>query len=227
MTEIEFPSSVESALRDAAHLLGDGLIGLGYPNGGKDAAFAEANILVYVAHGLLSRSRPFKCYSEPTHTRASRIDMVAFDGEVALAIEAKKFGSIKDGSSGIIRDVERLRDFTPKLAVLADKSPAKEWWQSAHARWGLVLVGSHGGKFVTDAWNAADAGSALSSLEERLIGKKQREAATIREGNAGLLEALARLDTMSGIKRGAFEICSGETWGCADASLLWAAFRLQ
>lgn len=223
----EFPISIRAALEKAATLLGDSLLGLNYPNGGKDAVFAEANLIVYTAHALLSAERSFHCYAEPSHAGSKRIDLVAFDGETAVAVEAKKFGNVAYGSLAILSDIDRLRGFRPSLSPSADDSPVEEWWANAANRWGVILVGSHGGDQVRDAWQATTIESARTALDGRLAARGARRTATVQADNTAMLAVLNKLDSMADTSRGVFQICPGNRWRqCEDAYLLWAGFRL-
>lgn len=227
MSEQEFPAAVAQALTSAAELLGKALLRLHYPNGGRDAVFAETNLLMYAGHGLLSCEKPFHCYAEAAHTNGRRIDMVAFDGDCAVAIEAKKFGNIGYVSESILRDLERLSDFRPIQSSTSDGSPAEEWWQQASQRWGLLLVGSHAGDSVKDAWTAQSRAEASSTLEARTSESTRRRATTVERENATFMNLLDTLDRQKCGIRKAISICPGSGWDrCNDAYLLWAGFRL-
>jgi hypothetical protein len=222
-----FPQHVEDALQQAAQLLGDSLLELDYPNGSKDAVFAEANILVYVGHGLMSCFHPFRCYAEASHESRKRIDMVATDGTTVLAIEAKKFGNIGYGSEAIMADVERLKCFRPQLSRASGDATPRAWWDEAKERWGVILVGSHAGDPVNEAWIAKDEDSAAAALSKRVVAYRRRRPDILAREKSIMLNALAELDKMPGIRRGSFPICSGNRWDrCEDAHLLWAAFDI-
>lgn len=162
------PAAIEGALQKAACKLGAALSALNYPNGGRDAVFAETNLLVYVGHGLMTCEMPFHCYAEASHTNSRRIDMIAFDGHCALAIEAKLFGNIGYVSRSVEDDLRRLADFCPRLSPNADGFDAENWWAKASEHWGLILIGSHGGDAVRDAWKAKRSEEVEESLRTRL-----------------------------------------------------------
>jgi len=211
----------------ASEKLGEALTCLDYPNGGKDAVFAEANLVAYTTHGLLSQKPVFHCYAEASHTRGRRIDLLAFNREIALAIEAKKFGDIEHASDGIIEDVQRIRDFTPTTSPLAANIDANDWWRQAKERWGLILVGSHAGDEVARAWQSGGGESARLSLSERSL-RNRAKPEKLDRANEKLLKALATINEDPGSQFGCFRICEGRRWeGSTDAYLLWAAFPLK
>src|SRR3546814_8938517 len=96
--------------------------------------------------------KPFHCYAEASHTSGRRIDMIAYDGDCAIAIEAKKFGNVGHVSLAVEEDLKRLKEFSPMLSPMSESSVAEDWWLKATQRWGLILIGSHGGDAVLNAW---------------------------------------------------------------------------
>lgn len=220
-------SVMDAATSIAASKLGRSLTKLDYPNGGKDAVFAEANLVAYLTHGLLSQHETFSCYAEASHSHGRRIDLLASNGTLAFAVEAKKFGDVESGCRGVIQDIQRLREFRPALSPLRENVVANEWWRQADERWGAIVVGSHAGPEVTEAWKAGggDAGREALSRWSRRSRSTEGKHARSREM---LLEALSILHSDPRAFTSTHPICEGSRWReCQDAHLLWALFPLD
>lgn len=209
------PEDLQHALRRAAEGLGTSLVRLGYPNGGRDAVFAEANVTCYVASGFLCLDAGYSCYAEASHTRARRIDLLASNGRSGFAIEAKLFGNVGQGAHSLLNDVERLCEFAPRLSPLNGGTAPPDWWRSLDTRWGVILVGSHASQAVHDAWRALDPSAGAKALADRPTW--EAEAFSL------LLSRLSQLGALGGL----LHVCDGSRWHqCADAYLLSAVFPL-
>jgi hypothetical protein len=218
--------TLDQMLTVAAKLLGDSLLALNYPNNGTDGVFAEANLIMHAAHALMNGSPPFHCYAEAAHSNSRRIDLLAHDGEYALAFEAKKFGDIEYGSSGVLEDIARLREFKLLASKTNPDFVVNDWWISARERWAVILIGSHAGNEVADAWVAPDAGGAAAILACRRPRERASPTVLVRK-HSKLIELIATIDEQANAHRCAAPICLGTRWQASeDATLLWASFRL-
>lgn len=208
------PEGLNEALRIAAEALGNSLNSMGYPNGGRDSVFAEANLVAHLAHGLLSLNLGYSCYAEASHTKGRRIDLLASNGRVGIAFEAKLFGNVGGSATRLLADLERISEFSPRLSPLKALRPPPDWWSEVH-RWGGLLVGSHAPAEVNHAWENLDPEAAKAALVRR--------PAWEREAYGALIASLSERSASTG----AFHICDGDTWErCLDAKLLYAVFRL-
>lgn len=219
----QLPLSIRSCFELGASRLGRALEVLEWPNGGKDAAPAEINVLINVAYYLGNLPKPFQLYSEGTAGKG-RIDMMGFDGDTAIAIEAKGFGAINARSESIRNDLSRLYTFVPSLTekLNQDLKP-NQWWSGATSRWGIILISSFRGRAVADAWVAED---------ERVFREKMFTYSNPSEhpqigsdGEASGFLALYRAIPVS--CRGAAQITNAERWqDCGEGWLLWGAVPL-
>lgn len=213
----EFPARFASAAALAARRLGAALDALDYPNGGRDATFAETNLVAYLVAGLLQSSPGFHCYAEAAHIQQRRIDLTGFDGRVAFALEAKKFGHVGKVVAALLGEMERIDQFVPRLSPTAEGHEPRDWWGTATERWAVLAVASHAGDEARKAWVA------LEHTESH-----EAQAGRSEWNDPRPIHGLVReLETRAHCVRDAAPICSGERWrNCADAWLLWAAYRL-
>src|SRR3546814_17372205 len=110
--------------------------------------------------------------------------MIAYDGDCAIAIEAKKFGNVGHVSLAVEEDLKRLKEFSPMLSPMSESSVADDWWLKATQRWGLILIGSHGGDAVLNAWTVKGE-EAKTILATRLANRGSRRASPTIVENAG------------------------------------------
>lgn len=214
----QLPEKIRSAIGLTAGNLGRALVRLGYPNGGKDAVFAETNLVAQLMRGLAEIDPGFDCYLEACLSRGRRIDLLATDGRLGLAAEAKKFGNVSYGCEGLGTDMARLDEFRPGYSPASDEYPHLDWWADADERWGLLMVGSHAGDIVRDVWRAEDPASEVAA----------HGPPTRKSNDPSPIVALRnKIDVRPGACRGAELIVKSRWQGSADAYLLWAAFRLQ
>lgn len=217
------PVAIRSCLTDAAQRLGRALNELEWPSGGKDAAPAEINALINLMFYLQSQPAPFAIYAEGT-CEDGRIDMMACDGEVALAVEAKNFGAIQRQSEAALRDLNRMLKFRPSLGLLRSGEAPRPWWGDAKQRWGIILIQSFRGKEIADAWQSPDDNafqqhmSAYRSAADRLQTDVQGEPAGFHK----LFRAFPAHN------RGIAPITDGQRWAdCGQGWFLWGAVPLQ
>jgi hypothetical protein len=162
----KFPSEIKSCAKDAATRLGKALDFLEWPNGEKDAPCHEINALINLQVALSKLDPEYHFYSEGVIADRGRVDLIASNGNISLAIEAKSFGKINERSESVRRDVERLHKYTPAYFRGNTDSKINEWWEKSTSRWGLILITSFRGDEVSDAWMSEDTRSAAKIMEK-------------------------------------------------------------
>src|SRR5690606_36262128 len=107
--------------------------------------FHESNLVAYLSHGFLSRPENFHCYAEAYFRDSSdpssgsgRVDLLAYDGQRAFVIEAKKFGDL-GASKGACDDVKRMAKFIPRSSPAAVPRDGS-WWTNSMERWGVIAI---------------------------------------------------------------------------------------
>lgn len=226
MTTSEFPRVVVEALQDAAKQLGDCLDRLDFPNAARDAPFTEANLIWTLASQLSHRSPAFACYAEAACGPSGHTDLIAFDGSLALAIEAKTFGDVPAKAQEIERDFTRLLQFSPHLSRRVGSSE-RNWWNEAQQRWALIVVGNLVGAEISKAW-CAKSREASDALLQEAIDKavSTGQAGRIKSRQAPMAELVSSV--LSETTRGAARVLPGGIWADSDDIwLLWAARRLD
>lgn len=166
---MQFPAEIEQAVADAALRLGRALDFLEWPNGERDAPPNELNALINLQWALARLTPTFHFYSEGAISERGRVDLMASNGDISLAMEAKRFGDINERSDSIGKDIQRLRDFHPAYYQGDGSRPIRDWWGTS-ARWGLVIITSFRGDAVRDAWLAPShqrAAEALSTYRSK------------------------------------------------------------
>lgn len=218
----QLPLEIQRCFELGASRLGTALEFLEWPNAGKDAPPAEINALINVAFCLGNLPKPFHMYFEGTAAKG-RIDMMGFNGETAIAIEAKNFGAINAQSKSIMNDLTRLYKFMPSLTEkLAKDQKANQWWAGAKNRWGIILILSFRGPKVRDAWMAEN---------ERVFRENMHTYNKCEHPQLGSdgkpTGFLALYQTIPASGRGAALITKADRWqNCGEGWLLWGAVSL-
>lgn len=219
---------LSNVFEKSSERLGKALIGLDYPNGGRrNSILHENNLIIHIAHELIERG--FHCYAEAAVGKGS-IDLIAGDGKLAVAIEAKMFGDPRERACGIKRDLERMGKFVPHrdpLSQLNNPTRACQWWAAAQERWGVIVIGHQraGDEVIETAWTTPDDEDAARLIKQ---GNKSRHRDTTIEQITESFIALRKTLRDKGAHFGAKEICDDTPWpGTDGAWLLWAAFRLD
>lgn len=163
--QMQFPTVIEQAVRKAAIRFGRALDFLEWPNGNRNAPPHELNALMNLQCALGQLQPPFYFYSEGSIAERGRVDLMASNGEISLAIEAKGFGRINERSDSIALDLARLREFTPAYYRGRGDREIKDWW-GASQRWGLIIISSFRGDEVRDAWLADSTDEAARELSK-------------------------------------------------------------
>jgi hypothetical protein len=218
----QLPFEIQRCFELGALKLGISLEVLEWPSGGKNAAPPEINALINVIFYLCNLPRPFQIYAEGT-CASGRIDMMGYNGETAIAIEAKNFGEINKQAVALLKDLERLRTFVPVLAEnLNDGLTPNQWWQNAQARWGIILISSFRGRDVADAWISQEEGK-FQEIMSRY--SKQNHAQTDMAGYpTGFFKLYKAFDNAN---RGATRITTAARWkGDGEGWFLWGALPL-
>lgn len=187
MTEA-FPVQIETCVEAAAARLGRALEFLEWPNGDKDAPCHEINALINLQWSLSALEPEFYFYSEGAIAERGRVDLMASNGDISLAIEAKSFGNINERSDSVSRDLKRLYEFEPAYYQGNDTPILNKWWEKSKECWGLLLITSFRGDAVKDAWIATDITSALAIMQSGYTRKSDRPLAD-GSGFAALLNA--------------------------------------
>ncbi len=213
----QLPIEIEHCFEKGACRLGKALEKLEWPNGGKDAPCHEVNALINIAFYLGNLAKPFHVYAEATVGQRGRMDMIGFNGETAIALEAKVFGKINRKSDEVLLDLNRLKSFRPSLSELAGNQKAHQWWDEAENRWGIVVISSFRGREVRDAWLAEDE----NEFREKMATYKKADKPQDECGTAKGFLALHRAVPFS-CRRAAL-ITDAVRWGSGEGWLLWAA----
>lgn len=208
--------------------LGKALIGLDYPNGGRrNSILHENNLTIHIAHELIERG--FHCYAEAAVGKGS-IDLVAGDGKLAVAIEAKMFGDPRERVFGIKHDLDRMAKFVPHRDPPSQPNNltrACQWWATAQTRWGVIVIGHQraGDEVIETAWTTPNDEDAARLIEQ---GNKRRHRDTTIKQITESFIALRKTLRDKGAHFGAKEICDRKPWpGTDGAWLLWAVFPLD
>ena len=111
---------INGILENVGEHLAEHVTHMGYPNGGRDAAIAETNITLFLAHELIDKK--FSVYAEPSFTSVyttgydvkdtRRIDLVAATDTQSLAVEIKR----RARASHVASDLRRLKEFQIQAA---------------------------------------------------------------------------------------------------------------
>ncbi len=220
--DAQLPLDIQRCFELGASRLGEDLVFLEWPNGGKDGAPAERNAMFNVAYYLGSLPKRYHLYFEGTAGNG-RMDMMGCDGETAIAIEAKSLGDINRQSASLLTDLDRLLKFSPFLTEkLNDNSKPHQWWQEATNRWGILLILSFRGREIADAWKTDDTNLFREKMESYI---KRRRRNTDSNGEISKFLALSQAIPLSG--RGAALIIDGKHWqDCGEGWLLWGAIPL-
>lgn len=199
----KFPKEIEMCVTQAAARLGRALDFLEWPNGEKDAPCHEINALINLQVALSKLDPEFYFYSEGSIAQRGRIDLIASNGKVSLAIEAKSFGNINERSDSILRDLERLYTYEPAYYRGNNNQDLNTWWEKSNNRWGLILITSFRGDEVRDAWMSEDVTSAVEIMQS--YTKKADRPASDDSG-------FTALRSVPNVHRFAAPISMGERW---------------
>lgn len=202
------PPYVLNCLQSAGDSFYKNLDALDWPDANRDAPAKEANIVLHVARELIQAEPTFHVYLEAATLGSGRLDLLATNNEIAIAIEAKCFGNIAEQAEALFDDVNRLKDFFPRYAKLKGDAAVEDWWRKVQNRWGIAVVASFRGDEVARAW-------------------KDRDANHLREKDRpGFEKLLDKLDLVNA-SRFAFQINDGLRWKeCGAVYLLIAAFEI-
>lgn len=158
------PEFIKECVAEAGVRLGLALDKLEWPSGGVNAAPSELNALIGFQCAVMRRDPEFHFYSEGTMANRGRIDLMGCNGDVSLAIEAKRLNNLADSARRAQSDVDYLHGFRPAYCKTAPGHEQNDWWSNSTERWGLLLITSFLGDAVRDAWEADDASGARTSL---------------------------------------------------------------
>ncbi len=216
----QLPQEIEECIKQGALRLGRALEVLEWPSGGKDAPCHEINALISIAFYLGSLPNPFHLYAESSVNQRCRVDMIGFDGQTAIAMEAKGFGPINSQADSMLKDLVRLKTFVPSLSELAGNEKAVEWWANAESRWGIILISSFRGRKIRDAWMSPDVNKFIEIMGPSRSGKTQ-----VGEGGDST-GFLALFSAVPYEYRRASMITDAKRWGSGEGWLIWAAIPL-
>lgn len=214
------PEKIERCITDAANRFGRSLEQLNWPSGNKDAAPSEVNAIINLSFYLDRLDPSFDLYAEGTIDGNCRVDLMGSDGEIALVVEAKKFGHINNQSSSALGDLNRIKRFRPSLAHLKDQAQVVEWWDQAATRWGIILISSFKGTKVKDAW--------LSNNEAEIIQlmSTYKESERALDGADQPLGFFQLHGAFEPGQRRACKISTCERWDSSEGWMLWGAVPL-
>ena len=219
----QLPEAIELCFRQSAERFGRSLKVLNWPNGGKDAPPHEANALINLWFYLGQMDQPFELYAEGTINENCRVDMIGFNGDTAIAVEAKGFGDINKRSEKVLDDLNRLMEFRPSLSDLKGKVDAQAWWDNAKHRWAIILIASFRGREVRDAWMSDDEAEIIRIMNTYTTASQR---ALDGDGNArGYLTLLREVPVEY---RRSWQITPGDQWeNTAEGWMLWAAVPIE
>ena len=201
------PEYVLKCIKQAGVSFYEHLNALNWPDANRDAPAKEANVVLHLAHQLMQERPDFHVYLEAATRGSGRLDLLAANKEVALAMEAKCFGNIGEKAEELSSDVNRLKEFSPRYAKLKLDVAAEDWWVRAPSRWGIALAASFRGDNMAEAWMKRD-----SSL---LQAKDQAGFDMLNE-------------SLEDAYRDRFFINDGGRWkSCGQVYLLVAAFEIK
>lgn len=161
---MQFPSEIEAAVHEAAVRLGRALEVLEWPNGKSLGPPHEINALINLQGRLSNFDPPYHFYSEGRIGETGRVDLMASNGTVSLAMEAKSFGDINPRSDSIAKDLDRLRGFTPAYYRGSGTREINDWWATSQ-RWALIIITSFRDDEVRNAWVTDDEDEARRQME--------------------------------------------------------------
>lgn len=219
----KLPLEIQKCFELGALRLGQALEVLEWPSGGKDAPPPEINALFNVMFYLGSLPKPFQIYSEGA-CRNGRIDLMGYNGETAIAIEAKAFGAINRQAEAALIDLDRLRSFTPALTTgLRNNLQPIQWWQEAKSRWGIILISSFRGRAVADAW-ISQSDEQFKSIMSRDPNVSELARTDATGAPIGFFKLYKEFEHTN---RGATLITTAERWkDCGQGWFLWGAIPL-
>ncbi|MDX1557166.1 MAG: hypothetical protein R3212_14145 [Xanthomonadales bacterium] len=219
------PIEVQRCIEQGAHRLGRALERLEWPNSGKDGPVAEINGLISLMYYLQAEPEAFHIYAEGT-CAGGRIDMMACNGPIALAVEAKAFGKIADRSESCLKDLQRMKTFKPELTTkLASGNSLNEWWEAASQRWGIILIQAFRGREISDAWVAPDTAGFLKAMST-YSGSAENYVGADPDNPTGFLKLWQQFEPQN---RGRAQITDATRWPDTVASegwFLWGAIPL-
>lgn len=160
------PEFIKECVAESGVRLGLALDYLEWPSNGVEAAPSELNALIGLQCAVTRRELGFHFYSEGTMAnRKGRIDLMGCNGEVSLAIEAKRLDNLAANARLASLDLDHLIGFRPSYCPPPPGHELNDWWEASPQRWGLLLMTTFLGDVVHDAWEAPDADAARSRLE--------------------------------------------------------------
>lgn len=214
---LSVPEVLAESIEHGAARLGRALEVLEWPNAGTNAPCHEINALLNILYHLHAAEPSFLTYAEGTTANRGRVDAIGFNGQIALAIEAKAWGRINNQANSVLADWRRLASFAPRLSEVAGNHAAIDWWQGAEQRWRVIVITSFRGDEVKDAWLSDDEGS----MRALMAGYTPAEHCREEEGTAVGFLALWR--EIPARWRRAARIVDGTRWNAGSGWLLWAA----
>ena len=217
------PTDFVQCFESAATRLRNALHRLEWPSGGKDAPCHEVNAVFSFAYCLGNLQPQFDLYAEGNVGKRGRVDLIGSNGEIAFALEAKRWGDIRERANSIFDDISRMEHFVPTPSELANNAVAIDWWNAANQRVGIVMVTSFRGREVADAWAAPDEARAVELMSTYAPSARALDV----EGEPQAFLRLYRKLRETGAECGASLITTGDRWkNCGEGWLLWAAFPI-
>lgn len=214
------PEKIDRCIRDAAARFGRSLEKLDWPSGNKDAAPSEVNAIINLSFYLDRLDPSFDLYAEGTVDGNCRVDLMGSDGEIALVVEAKKFGHINNQSSSALDDLNRIKRFRPSLAHVKGNVQGVEWWDRVATKWGIILISSFKGIEVKDAWKS----DSETEVIQLLSTYKETERALDGAGQPlGFLQLHRAFEPG---QRRACKISTCKRWNASEGWMLWGAVPL-
>lgn len=160
------PEFIKECVAESGVRLGLALDYLEWPSDGVEAAPSELNALIGFQCAVMRRELGFHFYSEGTmENRGGRIDLMGCNGEVSLAIEAKRLDNLGAKARLASSDLNHLIQFRPSYCTPTPGHELNDWWETSPHKWGLLLITTFLGDVVRDAWEAPNPDAARRLFE--------------------------------------------------------------
>ena len=214
---MKIPDDLETVLANIAKSLNRTFHLLGSLNGAKDAPMPERNTVVHCGGAFLKEG--YGVYAEasfPSENR--RIDLLASKGNLTFVCEVKTFGKLN--MSGVLADVERVKNYFPAPDERLDGKELEFWEKSKH--WGVVLIQSFAGDEFTKLWTTQI--DKPEVYKERLYQYPCRKNSNFYKTGRKEFKELTECLRKYGASVGAKDICDGIWKEAESLKLLWAAF---
>jgi hypothetical protein len=134
------PDTVSRAMAAAACRLGRALDACDEQPEGAVVDCHEINAVLNLAYCLRLEDPKFRLYAEGTLANRGRVDLVATNGELAIAQRAISSGAPQTAAAQGFNQLQGLRAFQPTSAELGCDANVQRDWHSSKDQWAVVLL---------------------------------------------------------------------------------------